>query len=319
VQPDLASRSRLPRPAPIAVARGRRHLREPKVRAPRGLIREALREQEQVSETVTDQLASGELPASNTHRAARWYAKHGRRVHPLRPRTKLPIFQKWQNRATTDVATVDAWWGQYPESNIGVATGVASGVVVIDIDPRHAGNDSIAELEAQHGGLPDTWRAQTAHAGEHIWFDPASVVVRNSAGKLGAGLDVRGEGGYVVAPPSVLEGGGGYVWLAGYGPHELALAPMPQWLVALLQGTTSHDGAGDQRVAASEWSDLLIGGIPAGRIQTTLWRVAAHLGGKNVAPPVLYACVYALGVVTGLEQRRVLDIIKRVVTRPEDE
>jgi hypothetical protein len=226
------------------------------------------------------------------------------------------LLKEWQRNATTDLEIIDRWWSAHRGANIGIAT---SNAVVVDSDPRHGGDESLAELEGRYGGLPDTWRAQTAHGGDHFWFDPGSVVVRNSASKLGPGLDVRGRGGYVVAPPSKLEEGSDYLWVAGYGPHELPLAPMPAWLLALLQGAGSsskrRNGADGQRVAAGEWGDLLTGGIPEGRIQTTLWRVAAHLGGKNVAPPVLYACAYALGVVTGLEKRRVVDIVKRALRK----
>lgn len=116
--------------------------------------------------------------------------------------------------ATTDEATIRAWWEQWPAANVGIATGAASGLVVLDVDPRHGGDTSLAILESQVGALPRTLVVRTGSGGLHIYFKAPSRPVRNSASKLGAGLDIRAEGGYVVAPPSRHQAGGVYEWLS---------------------------------------------------------------------------------------------------------
>jgi Bifunctional DNA primase/polymerase, N-terminal/AAA domain/Primase C terminal 1 (PriCT-1) len=111
---------------------------------------------------------------------------------------KHPLTRDGFHSATKNLKQIDAWWRRYPEANVAIATGRASGVVVLDVDPRHGGFESLTRYQ-----LPKTMKARTGGGGEHYYFRcPAETLVRNSAGKLGAGLDVRGEGGYIVAPPS---------------------------------------------------------------------------------------------------------------------
>jgi hypothetical protein len=124
---------------------------------------------------------------------------------------------------------VGQWWQRWPQANIGVRTGAAptgAGVVVIDIDPAHGGNDALAQLETDHSRLPKTLTAITGGGGRHLWFaHPTTITVPNSAGRLGAGLDVRGDGGYVLVSPSRHLSGGRYRWIDG------PLLPLPGWLL----------------------------------------------------------------------------------------
>jgi hypothetical protein len=111
---------------------------------------------------------------------------------------KHPLTADGFKSATRELKQIEAWWRGSPEANIGIATGKISGIVVLDVDPRHGGFDSLNLYS-----MPLTMKAKTGGGGEHYYFRcPAGRQIRNSAGKLGAGLDVRGEGGYVVAPPS---------------------------------------------------------------------------------------------------------------------
>ena len=128
--------------------------------------------------------------------------------------------------ATTDPDVIRTWPAN---TNVGIATG--GGLVVIDIDARHGGGDTLAELEVKHGRLPTTVSAETGGGGEHLYFR-TSVEVRNSAGELGPGLDVRGTGGYTVAPPSVHPSGRRYEW--DNAPGDVEIAPLPGWLERLL-------------------------------------------------------------------------------------
>lgn len=125
-------------------------------------------------------------------------ARRGFRVFPLVPGTKRPAIERWQELATTDEAKIRAAWSQR-EWNIGVATG--QGLVVLDVDVKNGkpGLQSLADL-----GLDlETYTVETPSGGLHIYYEGPDVP--NSAGKLGAGLDVRSAGGYVVGVGSTLE------------------------------------------------------------------------------------------------------------------
>jgi len=110
--------------------------------------------------------------------------------------------------ATTDLETIRRWWSQFPQANVGIRTGAVSRIVVLDVDPDKGGEESLARLLAQNGPLPVTREAATGGGGRHIYlchpgegqYVPCST--GNSPRGLGPGLDVRGDGGFAVAPPS---------------------------------------------------------------------------------------------------------------------
>lgn len=181
--------------------------------------------------------------------AALWYAvRRGWRVAPLhdvvkgrcscgktdddhfrRQGGKHPLHKGWQENATTDPDTITGWWRFRPNANIGIATGEASGIFVLDVDPDNDGFETLEKLEAEHGTLPPTWTVETGSGGLHYYFQWPGFDLRNSAGKLGRGLDTRGNGGQVVAPPSV----------SGKGPYISSKTPVlaeaPAWLLDLLR------------------------------------------------------------------------------------
>lgn len=162
---------------------------------------------------------------------AKKYAEQNWQVFPLQARQKTPIV-KWADMATSDETMIVGWWDNNPDANIGIACGRRSGVIVLDVDSGHGGYESIAELREKYGEIPETAVVKTGSGGEHIYFKHPGVEIRNSAGKLGRGLDIRGDGGYVVAPPSVHPNGNRYEWVVR--PRDVGLAEMPQWMVDLL-------------------------------------------------------------------------------------
>jgi hypothetical protein len=149
-------------------------------------------------------------------------------VFRLKPNDKVPMSGSHGFKdATTDTKKIQKWWRLTPDANIGVATGAVSGVVVIDVDGPD-GEASLAKLEDQHGPVPVTFTVRTPR-GRHVYVRHPGGKVKNSAGKLGPGLDIRGDGGYAVLPPSVRPDGPYTV----ERPAELAELP-PSWHGLLL-------------------------------------------------------------------------------------
>jgi hypothetical protein len=127
----------------------------------------------------------------------------------------------------TTCAMIRHLWACAPDANVGIAC--SGDCVVLDVDPRHGGNATLDQLARRHGAVPVTWTAKTG-GGWHYFFR-CKQEVRNSAGKIGDGIDVRGNGGYVVAPPSLHVSGNRYSWAPGLAPADVPLAAMPEWLV----------------------------------------------------------------------------------------
>jgi hypothetical protein len=121
------------------------------------------------------------------------YACRGVPVFPCEPRGKAPLTYSGFWDATTDAGRIEAWWDRWPYANVGVPTGERSGLLVLDVDPRDGGPESLLALERINGPLPETAKARTGGGGVHVFFRyPAGETVRNSARRLGPGLDVRG-------------------------------------------------------------------------------------------------------------------------------
>ncbi|MDR0476382.1 MAG: bifunctional DNA primase/polymerase [Desulfobulbaceae bacterium] len=175
-----------------------------------------------------------------TKAAALVYAAHGLPIFPCgwdkRPKTKNGF-----RDATTDTAQIEAWWTADPLAMIGMPTGEASGVWCLDVDMHEGQADgffSLAALDAQHEPLPAATRThETPSGGRHLLFRyPADRDIRNSASKLGPGLDVRGEGGYIIVPPSATASGKHYIILDASRP-----VAAPEWLLDLVAPPLKSD------------------------------------------------------------------------------
>jgi hypothetical protein len=154
--------------------------------------------------------------------------------HPITPNGLLD--------ASTDPEKIGRWWDEHPSANIGVKTGPDSGLWVLDLDAKGSvelgggvlvpqGEASLRDLEADHVGLPPTLTARTGSGGSHRFFRyprAQGETLRNRAG-LRKAIDVRGHGGYVVAPPSLHLSGNRYSW----DDPSVPLAEIPGWLVEL--------------------------------------------------------------------------------------
>lgn len=126
---------------------------------------------------------------------------------------KHPRTQHGVKAATTELETIHQWWTLWPQANIGIATGSTSGIVVIDIDGDRGGIESWQEFQHMHGRV-ETLTSKTG-AGLHLYLIcPSGVSLKSISNGLGVGIDVRAEGGYVVAPPSLHWNGNRYRWEA---------------------------------------------------------------------------------------------------------
>ena len=157
------------------------------------------------------------MTAGDELAAALTYARRGWHVIPLHDMSagvcscsdgascstpgKHPRIMKWQHRATTDTATLTEWWRRWPAANVGIATGVRSGLVVLDVDPRHGGDEQLVALEAEHGKLPDTVAVATGGGGAHYYFAHPGGEIRSH--EIAPGLELKADGTFVIAPPSL--------------------------------------------------------------------------------------------------------------------
>lgn len=152
------------------------------------------------------------------------YAARGWAVFPLQARGKLPLTPHGFKDATTDEALITQWWTRWPNANIGIATGGLSGIVVVDIDGER-GQASFGALAGEHETI-ETLVSETGGGGYHLIFDAGDEAIRNSQSTIGPGIDTRGDGGYIVAPPSVHPTGALYQWTDADAP----IAALPDWL-----------------------------------------------------------------------------------------
>ena len=210
------------------------------------------------------------------------YAWRGWRVLPLHAPTddgcscrgesctpgKHPRTLRGFKDASTDRETIQRWWAMWPMANVGIATGTASGLLVLDVDPAHGGTESLNVLLNAHAAeIPHTVTVETGGGGLHYYFQAEGAPYPSSAGRLGSGLDVRAEGGYVVAPPSLHPSGKSYHWATGKSPDDVPLAPVPEWLASAIHGLNS---TGQVQSNAD-------GAIPCGSRNSTLLSLAGAM------------------------------------------
>lgn len=184
------------------------------------------------------------------------------------------------NDATTDPSQVAQWWGLWPDANIGVATGAASGVTVVDVDEQHGGMLSWHNLQRRHGDVMDTWMSRTGGGGFHVWFRYEEGL-RNRVGMV-PGVDLRSDGGYVVAPPSTHVSGNPYEWLEGCKPSASMQYPikMPDWLITLAGGNNQKERAA-----------TVVGKISDGQRNNTLASLAGSMRRRGMEEDEILAAL----------------------------
>lgn len=161
------------------------------------------------------------------------YVNKGWAVFPCK--NKIPLTAHGYKDASRDLETVNRMFAEHPNANVAIATGKVSGIFVVDIDVKNdaGGDDSLRELEQDHGELPHTVEAITWSGGRHIFFKYPERGIGCKTG-VRPGIDIRGDGGYVIAPPSVIDGKS-YAWEVSHLPDETMIADAPEWLLDLLE------------------------------------------------------------------------------------
>lgn len=244
-------------------------------------------------------MVNGDEPAA----AALEYARQGRPVFPCHTPTydgcschrvacsspgKHPRTPNGLRDASTDTRVVADWWRRWPAANIGVVTGRPSGLVVVDVDPEHGGVDSMRQLVAEHGPLPPGPRVRTGSGGWHVMFTWPGHDVPNSTSRVGPGVDIRGDGGYVIAPPSLHAAGDRYVWTSGGRPPLL-----PEWLERMVEPPRIRPSTTREPIPVSEALDRWAAAALRGEIERVRF---APEGTRN---HTLNRAAFALGQIAG--------------------
>lgn len=212
-------------------------------------------------------------------------ATRGWFVHPVRPADKRPLLLDWPGAATTDEDRIRAWWEEHPRANVGVATG-PSRLLVVDLDGPQA-FVTWRDISAGQPRVP-TLTAFTAR-GAHLYYSAHHVLgLRNTAGKLGPGIDTRAAGGYVLAPCSVHPSGAEYSWQ----DETVPVLPVPAWLTGPLQPPAQQAWTGEQLVHVRSTP-----GYAGAAVSSEVQRVMDATPGTRNA--TLNRAAYSLGQLVG--------------------
>jgi Bifunctional DNA primase/polymerase, N-terminal/AAA domain/Primase C terminal 1 (PriCT-1) len=208
------------------------------------------------------------------------YQAHGLSVIPIHPREKTPLiqWQQYQSRRATEKETT-AWWSKWPDANVGIVTGAISGLAVVDLDSVEA-KDKLKQL------LPDLTSVPRSRTGKgwQLFFKYPAVTIHNPAGVL-PGLDVRGDGGYVVAPPSIHPNGKQYKWEV---PINGELPKFPVELFKLI----SSKAAGNENGYRERFNTAqALAGVPEGQRDETIFRLACKLRSADVPQDMAEALI----------------------------
>ena len=194
-------------------------------------------------------------------------------------------------------------------------TGAVSQLVVLDVDPAHGGSESLASLVTQNGPIEPTIEALTGGGGRHLYFCYPGFPLNNRTG-IAPGLDIRADGGYVVAPPSIHPSGRAYVWVNGREPGATKLAALPPWLLELALG-----GRIERRGHPLEyWRDLIREGVGAGERNNTIASLTGHLLWHEVDPDIildLLLCWNAARCRPPLSEDEVVRTVKSIIKTHE--
>jgi hypothetical protein len=166
------------------------------------------------------------------------FADNGWPVFPCNPMDKRPLTKHGFKDATFNAATIKSWWAQWPNAMLGVPMGKVSGIFCVDLDRKQGGDDGVASwqvLVAQHGPAPNTRTHVTPSTGQHYIFRFQSGIRNIPLGKLASGIEIKGEGGYIIMPPSKMADG------REYHGNEAEITAAPAWLLGMMREYLSRN------------------------------------------------------------------------------
>lgn len=221
-------------------------------------------------------------------RAALAYAARlGWPVFPLKPRAKDPMTTHGHKDATLDEQRIREWWAKWPKANIGIPTGIR--FWVLDIDPRNGGEDSRAALVLKHGALADTLRQTTGGGGSQYFYEMPDQQKISCHIAVWPGIDIKGEGGYIVVPPSVHPSGKEYMWdTAKASILQEPINAADGWLITEILAATNHHGSGHAFELPLK--------IKKGEQHKTLFKMGAAMRAKDCGYDEIFAALWELNV-----------------------
>lgn len=222
--------------------------------------------------------------------AIEYATKYKWKVFPVRP-DKTPYTPHGCLDAKDDIGAIQSWWKKWPDALVGVATGSASNLIVIDEDKDFEkdldGYYEVSRWESDHCHLPDTVRSITGRGGYHLFFHYTGSDIKNRAGVLD-GVDVRGEGGYIIAPPSRHPNGRQYEW--EIAPEDMKLADLDQTVLELIKTRETSDShfVLPEKIATGERNDVI-------------FKLACSLQAKGIPDAGIMAAVQAVNTENCIE------------------
>lgn len=222
---------------------------------------------------------------------------------------KHPRLNGWQELPPADEETIRRWWRQWPDSNLGIATGAKSGFVVLDVDGDE-GEASLAELENRYGRLPATVEQISGSRGRHLLFKYPGAPVKNGVG-IAPKLDLRGDRGQIVVEPSIHHTGRTYAWDIGAHPDDTEIAELPPWILEV--ASKGHDKKGAPEAPEA---------IPAGQRNATLTSLAGSMRRRGLDSGEILPALRAINenrCVPPLSEAELVNIARSVNRYPPEQ
>lgn len=250
------------------------------------------------------------LETRNFFDIAMFYVEHNIKIFPVKRQDKMPLCAGGFKSATADISQLQEWNRKFPDCNIGIPTGHINGIFVVDVDGEE-GFKSLAQLEQQHSKLiaPTVITGK----GKHLYFKmPVNTDIKSSVSKIANHIDIRANGGYVVAPPSLHENGNRYVWEGFTSNQDFLNAP--QWLIEIILNAENEDSAIEALLEE-------ISSAPEGERNDTLIRNAGKI--KSLAEKQFLSLedfkddIIQAGLDCGLPEKEVMQTVQNALRYEE--
>lgn len=198
----------------------------------------------------------------------------GWHIFPIHYKSKVPVTKNGFKDATNNIEQIKKWWTEYPNANIGLPTGKINDIIVIDVDPRNGGKFSFDRLLDEYEPLPHAVECLTGGNGNHYYFKYDDRINKSTIQGYD-GIDIQGNGKYVVLPPSIHPNGRQYHWEESSKPVINQITDIPSWFVKLFEVNTKPD-ENFKAKPVSEYIRLLQG-VAEGERNNALMSLIGHL------------------------------------------